>query len=474
VAEIQHSPNTRAYDLSKAIIAGIILFIIIALLRGAGAQRAATPTTVAQSPAAPTLTLPEQPNADGAFTFKGTGTPGSKVEVWADGKLLGSTTVGADGTWSLDADLPAGKHTLTTRTVDASGKVLAESAPLSWEAPALAGIAPMLTLPEQPNADGKFSLKGTGTPGSKVEVWADGKLLGSTTVGADGTWSLDADLPAGKHTLTTRTVDASGKVLAESAPLSWEVPALAAIAPMLTLPEQPNADGKFSLKGTGTPGSKVEVWADGKLLGSTTVGADGAWSLDADLPAGKHTLTTRTVDASGKVLAESAPLSWEAPALAVPGAVAPTLTLPEKLEAGKPVKLGGTGTPGAEVEIVEDGKVIGKATVGADGTWTYSYTPSAGEHTLLVRAVGDASLASAPAKLSMPALATAPATPPATSAECGVGEDRGTTYVVARCEYMSLIAKRTGVTLAALIAANPQVTNIDLIYPDQILNLPAR
>lgn len=307
MADIQHSPNTRAYDLSKAIIAGIILFIIIALLRGAGAQRAATPTTVAQSPAAPTLTLPEQPNADGAFTFKGTGTPGSKVEVWADGKLLGSTTVGADGTWSLDADLPAGKHTLTTRTVDASGKVLAESAPLSWEAPALA-----------------------------------------------------------------------------------------------------------------VPGA---------------------------------------------------------------AAVAPTLILPEKFEAGKPVKLGGTGTPGAEVEIVEDGKGIGKATVGADGTWTYSYTPSAGEHTLLVRAVGDASLASAPAKLSMPAPAAAPATAPATtpavpgaatSAECGVGEDRGTTYVVARCEYMSLIAKRTGVTLAALIAANPQVTNPDLIYPGQILNLPAR
>ncbi|MBN1921827.1 MAG: LysM peptidoglycan-binding domain-containing protein, partial [Anaerolineae bacterium] len=323
------------------------------------------------------------------------------------------------------------------------------------------------------NADGRFSLKGTGTPGSKVEVWADGKLLGSTTVGTDGTWSLDADLPAGKHTLTTRTVDASGKVLAESAPMSWEAPALAAVAPVLTLPEQPNADGRFSLKGTGTPGSKVEVWADGKLLGSTTVGTDGAWSLDADLPAGKHTLTTRTVDASGKVLAESAPMSWEALALA---AVAPTLTLPEKLEAGKSVKLSGTGTPGTEVEIVEDGKVIGKATVGADGTWTYSYTPSAGEHTLLVRAAGDATLASAPAKLSMPASASAPApvTLPAAGAECGVGEDRGTTYVVAQCEYMALIANRVGVTLAALIAANPEVTNPDLIYPGQILNLPPR
>jgi hypothetical protein len=37
---------------------------------------------------------------------------------------------------------------------------------------------------------------------------------------------------------------------------------------------------------------------------------------------------------------------------------------------------------------------------------------------------------------------------------------------------MALIANRTGVTLAALIAANPEVTNPDLIYPGQILNLP--
>ena len=32
MAEIQHSPNTRAYDLFKAIVAAILLLIIIILL----------------------------------------------------------------------------------------------------------------------------------------------------------------------------------------------------------------------------------------------------------------------------------------------------------------------------------------------------------------------------------------------------------------------------------------------------------
>ena len=54
------------------------------------------------------------------------------------------------------------------------------------------------------------------------------------------------------------------------------------------------------------------------------------------------------------------------------------------------------------------------------------------------------------------------------------GEDRGDTYVVALCEYMGLIAQRTGVSLPDLIAANPQVTNPNLIRPGQILNLPRR
>lgn len=55
-----------------------------------------------------------------------------------------------------------------------------------------------------------------------------------------------------------------------------------------------------------------------------------------------------------------------------------------------------------------------------------------------------------------------------------MGVDQGATYIVARCEYMALIARRTGVTLADLIAVNPQVTNPELIYPGQVLNLPPR
>ena len=45
-----------------------------------------------------------------------------------------------------------------------------------------------------------------------------------------------------------------------------------------------------------------------------------------------------------------------------------------------------------------------------------------------------------------------------------MGVDQGATYIVARCEYMALIAQRTGVKLADLIAANPQVRMEEFLY----------
>jgi spore coat assembly protein SafA len=46
------------------------------------------------------------------------------------------------------------------------------------------------------------------------------------------------------------------------------------------------------------------------------------------------------------------------------------------------------------------------------------------------------------------------------------------TYVVQPGDTMSAIAQNFNVTLAALEAANPQITNPDLIFPGQVLVIP--
>ncbi|HZV02796.1 MAG TPA: GH25 family lysozyme [Planctomycetota bacterium] len=52
------------------------------------------------------------------------------------------------------------------------------------------------------------------------------------------------------------------------------------------------------------------------------------------------------------------------------------------------------------------------------------------------------------------------------------GGSNPSTYTVQRGDTLSGIAARFGVSLAALEAANPQITNPNLIYPGQVLNLP--
>jgi spore coat assembly protein SafA len=50
--------------------------------------------------------------------------------------------------------------------------------------------------------------------------------------------------------------------------------------------------------------------------------------------------------------------------------------------------------------------------------------------------------------------------------------DSANTHVVERGDTLSAIAERNGVSLQALIKANPQIVNPDLIYPGDALNVP--
>lgn len=48
----------------------------------------------------------------------------------------------------------------------------------------------------------------------------------------------------------------------------------------------------------------------------------------------------------------------------------------------------------------------------------------------------------------------------------------GATYIVVQGDTLFKIAQRLGVSLAALLAVNPQITNPDLIFPGQVICLP--
>jgi LysM repeat protein len=283
----------------------------------------------------------------------------------------------------------------------------------------------------------------------------------------------------GARKLAVRTVDAGGKTLNEAPAVDVAVPKIVA-QPKINAPAPADftADG-VKLTGTGQPGETVEVWDGVNKLGTVKVGADGTWALTGKLAEGSHKMLARTVDAAGGTLNWSALVD-----VIVPKAVAlPKLNTPAAADfSAAGVKLGGTGQPGAIIEVWDGATRVMTATVGADGTWSGGGKLAEGSHKLAVRTVDAAgkTLNEAPAAdITVPkAQMTTPTTDLA-----AVGQ----VYVVKEGDWLSKLALTFygNVNLYTLIidgtnakaavdSTFAKITNPDRVEPGQKLWIPAR
>jgi nucleoid-associated protein YgaU len=494
----------RFSELYRPIGTVILLAIIIILLLQANRAPApvavptpppptiAAPTAAAPTVAAPTAAPTAVPvalpkiNAPAPADFaadgvklSGTGQPGEMIELWDGATRVGVVKVGADGAWSLAGKLAEGPHKLIARTVDAAGKTLNEAPAVDIAVPKPIAL-PKLNLPATTDftlAGAKLS--GTGQPGATVEVWEGATKIGTATVGADGAWSLTAKVADGARSLTVRTVDAAGKTLNEAPAVAVTVPKIVAQAKInAPAPADFTTDG-VKLAGTGQPGETVEVWDGVNKLGVVKVGADGTWTLTGKLGEGSHKMLARTVDAAG------ATLNWSPLVdVVVPKAVAlPKLNTPAAADfSAAGVKLGGTGQPGAIIEVWDGATRVMTATVGADGAWSGAGKLAEGSHKLAVRTVDAAgkTLNEAPAvDVTVPK----PQTPTPTPGLAAAGQ----AYIVKPEDWLSKLAQTFygDVKLYTLIiegtnakaAVDPtfiKITDPNRIEPGQKLWIPAR
>ncbi|MBN2393999.1 MAG: LysM peptidoglycan-binding domain-containing protein [Anaerolineae bacterium] len=523
------------YDLFKLVVAAILVVVIVILLVRWNANRfpalpptgtptstptsqvAVLPTQATATPvptpiptvAAPALTLPQGKFKTGEQVLSGTGTPGSEIQIWVDGEMIGVATVDANGRWTLPVTFDApGEHSIQAQIVDKDGNVLATGTLVRLDIdPAFAPLA--VNAPEpgtfSTNADGQatgmLNVSGRGEPGAIIQIWAGDQLLGTTVADQDGNWAFDqqVSLAPGENTLFVQMNDADGGMLARSEPIAVDIQARPyAAQPTLILRA---GEGELSLGGAGAPGAVIEIVANGQVLDQVTVGSDGRWDYTAQLAPGDYQLYARAVDTDGTVLAESEIVSYTQPK---PQAIMPGIESPVEgaaLSSGV-LELQGTGEPGGQIEILDNDVVVGAATVGADGRWSFPYQIDPGAHALAVQNAQDSTSLSRAIRVNVTDSTAATATPtpeptpqatatptptpeptpqatatpaPTTcSGDPPYGIDRGDTYVVARCEYMVLIAQRTGVRLGDLLAANPQVIDPAIIFPGQVLNLPPR
>ncbi len=301
--------------------------------------------------------------------FSGTGAVDDVVVITDDaGKVLGTATVGEDGTWRLTLD-----------SVPTNGPV-ALSVVMSGEGTGLETVysgSYTMEGSEEPNAytgptsgtitpDTVFT--GTGSKGETVTITDDqGKVLGTTVIGDDGQWSLTLD-PApvnGDVNLTVKIGDETVANPSVTMTGSDEAPAYSGPADGATI----TPDTVFT--GTGPKGETVTITdKDGNVLGETKVGDDGQWSLTLD-PAPKNGDVNLIVTVGDEKVADTTVVmtgSDEERAL----------TSPEAGSAITPdTEFAGTGNIGDVVKIKDkDGNVLGQAEVGSDGKWSTTLDPA--------------------------------------------------------------------------------------------------
>ncbi|MDL2330345.1 Ig-like domain-containing protein, partial [Desulfosarcina sp. OttesenSCG-928-A07] len=349
------------------------------------------------------------------------------INVYDNGKLIGSAAVQADGSWSFEPRVPIdpGSHSFQAAAVDAAG-LEGQKTP-SWDFKILgdAPSAPAITLvyddfgpvtgslqKGQTTDDTTPTISGTGTAGTTVTIYVDGVAKGAATVANDGTWSVTVAPPLsgdGIKNITAKATDAAGQdspetgvypiFLDTTAPSKPAVPGAWDDQGPVTGPIKPGDttdDTTPTLSGTGDPGDTVIIKDGTDIIGSSTVDKDGNWTWTPTDPLeeGSHSVTTEVTDPAGNTSPPSNPLEFEVDSSDVIVSITKAIDDYGKVKgdvANKGITddqtptLVGKGTPGATVAIYDTASpsvAIGSALIKADGSWSVDLnTQSEGTHT---------------------------------------------------------------------------------------------
>ncbi len=193
-----------------------------------------------------------------------------------------------------------------------------------------------------------------------------------------------------------------------------------------------------------------------------TVAEAPAPTPTSTLPEPTATAIPPTPTAKATATPKPAPTATAVPPTAVP--VALSILFPANNADIIVGRLGiiGSSAAGTEIELLDNGSVIGSAVADATGEWVFVTTvEQRGAHQLTAKPTG----ADAGESVAINVVA---ATDPYNCAS-NPGINRGDTYIVGTCDTLGSL---TQAEIEALLAANPQIENPDLIYPGDILNLP--
>nr|WP_238349884.1 Ig-like domain-containing protein [Pseudomonas sp. BW16M2] len=343
--------------------------------------------------------------------------PGDKVSIIDNGQVIGEVVVGDDGKWTFTPNPPLndGKHDFTLVVTDPAGNASEASDPYTVIVDTTAPGQPVITsvVDDQGDRQGPIAagevtddampqVNGTAEAGSIVIIYDNGVEIGRAPVDADGNWHFTPTLPLanGGHSVSVVAVDTAGNQSPSSEPFDFDllaggIPPAPAITEVLDdvgvntgnlMPGSVTDDARPTINGTAQPGSTIQVYSNGELLGETVVGEDGRWSFtpQTDLADGLNNISATATDAAGNVSPQTGdyPLTIDtgAPGAATDetlsddvGAITGPIVSGDVTDDNTPT-LNGKAEPGSTVIVYDNGQEIGRAPVDANGDW--SFTPS--------------------------------------------------------------------------------------------------
>ncbi|NLS03018.1 LysM peptidoglycan-binding domain-containing protein [Rhizobium sp. P32RR-XVIII] len=251
--------------------------------------------SAANAPAAEATSGPKLPafdvlrvEPDGSTVIAGSAAPNSKLEIFDGDKLVTTTEVGPTGDFAavLDNPLAAGDHQLVLKATGKDGKSQTSEEVATVSVPKDGSGSELLAMVSKPGAASRIiTAPKAETPAAAT---ATGEQLASTQPPAVVAGSADI---ASTAPAVSTSPQADGNA-APSAPAEVMVNAV-------------EIEGKkIFVAGSAKANATVLAYADDKLIGKATAGADGHFVIDGamDLSVGDHKIRVDVVDGSGKVL----------------------------------------------------------------------------------------------------------------------------------------------------------------------------
>jgi len=277
----------------------------------------------------------------------------AKVEVNVAGTVIGSTTAGDDGSFTVDIPVQKAGTQLGVVATDVDFNV-------SYEAKVTVVVKDVVA-PGKPEVnqvrDSDKKVIGKAEPGTKVTVKAGSIVLGTGVTDKYGNFSvtLKAAQKAGT-VLTVFVMDAANNESAQTT-----VTVLDKTAPVKPVVNQVK-DSDKKVTGKAEPASKITVTAGKTVLGYGVVDKNGNYSVT--LRSAQKAGTVLTVTASDKAGNVSSVTT-----VTVVDNTAPSAPSSNTVTA-KTTKIVGKAEAGAKVEVKVGGKVIGSATADKNGKYS--------------------------------------------------------------------------------------------------------